>query len=53
MKLLRSCLATCAMCLCIAAAHAQGVRPEVGKPLQQASELLKAGKREGRAGQGA
>jgi hypothetical protein len=44
MKLLRSCLATCAMCLCIAAAHAQGVRPEVGKPLQQASELLKAGK---------
>ena len=25
-------------------AHAQGVRPEVGRPLQQASELLKAGK---------
>ncbi len=24
--------------------HAQGLRPEVGKPLQQASELLKAGK---------
>ena len=25
-------------------AHAQGIRPEVGKPLQQASDLLKAGK---------
>ncbi len=25
-------------------AHAQGLRPEVGKPLQQASELLRAGK---------
>ena len=32
------------MCLGIAVAHAQAVRPEVGKPLQQASELLKAGK---------
>lgn len=28
----------------ISAAMAQGVRPEVGKPLQQASDLLKAGK---------
>jgi hypothetical protein len=28
----------------MATAQAQGVRPEVGKPLQQASELLKAGK---------
>ena len=28
---------------CLSVAHAQ-VRPEVGKPLQQASELLKAGK---------
>lgn len=28
----------------IGAALAQGVRPEVGKPLQQASDLLKAGK---------
>ena len=28
----------------MAPAHAQGVRPEVGKPLQQASELLRAGK---------
>jgi hypothetical protein len=44
MKHLRSCIAVCAACLCIAAAHAQGVRPEVGKPLQQASDLLKAGK---------
>lgn len=29
---------------CLTAAQAQGVRPEVGRPLQQASELLKAGK---------
>ena len=28
----------------LAGASAQGLRPEVGKPLQQASELLKAGK---------
>ena len=28
----------------VATASAQGVRPEVGKPLQQASELLKGGK---------
>jgi hypothetical protein len=28
----------------MAGAQAQGLRPEVGKPLQQASELLKAGK---------
>jgi hypothetical protein len=28
----------------LAAAHAQGIRPEVGKPLQAASDLLKAGK---------
>jgi hypothetical protein len=28
----------------VGAAMAQGVRPEVGKPLQQASDLLKAGK---------
>lgn len=44
MKHLRSCIVACAACLCIAAAQAQGVRPEVGKPLQQASDLLKAGK---------
>lgn len=30
--------------LSVGVAHAQGVRPEVGRPLQQASELLKAGK---------
>lgn len=29
---------------CLATAQAQGLRPEVGKPLQQASELLRAGK---------
>ena len=28
----------------LATAQAQGMRPEVGKPLQQAGELLKAGK---------
>jgi hypothetical protein len=31
-------------CVCLATAHGQGVRPEIGKPLQQASDLLKAGK---------
>jgi hypothetical protein len=30
--------------LTVTAAQAQGMRPEVGKPLQQASELLRAGK---------
>jgi len=30
--------------LCLSLAHAQGLRPEVGKPLQQAAELLKANK---------
>jgi hypothetical protein len=29
---------------CLSVAQAQSVRPEVGKPLQQASELLRAGK---------
>ncbi len=29
---------------CMGSVHAQGLRAEVGKPLQQASELLKAGK---------
>ena len=29
---------------CLAAVQAQGLRPEVGRPLQQASDLLKAGK---------
>jgi len=31
-------------CVCIGAAHGQAVRPEVGKPLQQAGDLLKTGK---------
>ena len=31
-------------CVCVATAHGQGVRPEIGKPLQQAGDLLKAGK---------
>jgi hypothetical protein len=44
MKHLRSCIVACAACLCMATAQAQGLRPEVGKPLQQAGELLKAGK---------
>ena len=30
--------------LAVGAAHAQALRPEVGKPLQAASDLLKAGK---------
>lgn len=29
---------------CLTLAHAQSVRPEIGKPLQQAGELLRAGK---------
>jgi len=41
---LRSLFGTLAACACIVAAHAQAVRPEVGAPLQQASDLLKAGK---------
>src|SRR5262245_24796737 len=44
MKDLRFAVAACAACLCIAAAQAQSVRPDVGKPLQQAADLLKAGK---------
>lgn len=44
MRHMRSCIVACAACLCMATAQAQGVRPEVGKPLQQAGELLKAGK---------
>ncbi|MFO1220095.1 MAG: hypothetical protein U1E89_17135 [Burkholderiaceae bacterium] len=36
-------LAALVVCVGMTAAHAQ-VRPEVGKPLQQASDLLKAGK---------
>ena len=44
MTQLRWWVATLVTCLSIATAHAQSVRPEVGKPLQQASDLLKAGK---------
>jgi hypothetical protein len=44
MKHLRNSFVTLLFCICLATAHAQSVRPEVGKPLQQASDLLKAGK---------
>jgi hypothetical protein len=44
MKSLPHWIAALAACACLAAAHAQTVRPEVGKPLQQAADLLKAGK---------
>jgi hypothetical protein len=44
MKTLRTLTAALLTAGLIGSALAQGVRPEVGKPLQQASELLKAGK---------
>jgi hypothetical protein len=44
MKSLASWIAAFGVCLAAITAHAQGVRPEVGKPLQQAADLLKAGK---------
>ena len=44
MKTLRALVVALAAVSCLTAAQAEGVRPEVGKPLQQASELLKAGK---------
>src|SRR5512139_254279 len=44
MKQLRIWIGALLTCTCLAAAQAQGVRPEVGKPLQQAADLLKAGK---------
>ena len=44
MKTLRALTLALATAGCLNAALAQGVRPEVGKPLQQASEFLKAGK---------
>jgi len=44
MKHLRFSIGALLACVCIASAHGQAVRPDVGKPLQQASELLKAGK---------
>ena len=44
MKSLAHWIVALGMCLATLTAQAQGVRPEVGKPLQQASDLLKAGK---------
>ena len=44
MKQLRMWIGTLMACVCIGAVHAQAVRPEVGKPLQQAGDLLKSGK---------
>lgn len=44
MKSLRALTATLLAAGVLTAAQAQGIRPEVGKPLQQASEALKAGK---------
>ena len=41
---LRSVLAAAVLTVGAASAHAQAVRAEVGKPLQQASELLRSGK---------
>ncbi len=37
-------VAAAVMALAIGAAHGQGTRPEVGKPLQAAQEMIKAGK---------
>lgn len=47
MKTLRAftlALAVAASFACMGTAAAQGLRPEIGKPLQQASDLLRAGK---------
>ena len=44
MKSLPHWIAALAACACVATTQAQSVRPEVGKPLQQAADLLKAGK---------
>jgi hypothetical protein len=44
MKPLRLLVATLFAAGALSAAHAQALRPEVGKPLQAASDLLKAGK---------
>lgn len=44
MKRLNILAAAAVLALAAGVAQAQSVRPEVGKPLQQASELLKAGK---------
>jgi len=44
MKTLRSLTLALALAAAFGTVQAQGLRPEVGKPLQQAGELLKAGK---------
>jgi hypothetical protein len=44
MKTLRALTLSLIVAAWLGSASAQGLRPEVGKPLQQASELLKAGK---------
>jgi hypothetical protein len=44
MKTLRALTLTLVAAACMAGASAQGLRPEVGKPLQQAGDLLRAGK---------
>ena len=44
MKTLRALSVALVAAGCLTLVQAQGMRPEVGKPLQQASELLKAGK---------
>ncbi len=44
MKTLRALTLALVAAAWLGSGHAQGVRPEVGKPLQQAAELLKGGK---------
>jgi tetratricopeptide (TPR) repeat protein len=44
MKILRTLALALATAGCIGSVSAQGLRPEVGKPLQQAGDYLKAGK---------
>ncbi len=44
MKTLRALTLSVIAVACMATAHAQGLRPEVGKPLQQASDYLRQGK---------
>jgi hypothetical protein len=44
MKSLRALTLALVAAGCLTLAHAQSVRPEIGKPLQQAGELLRAGK---------
>jgi hypothetical protein len=44
LRVLTTALAALVAAVSMSAAQAQGIRPEVGKPLQAASELLKAGK---------